>query len=220
MTAYQQSATTESTYWPDHQVDAKRVPGGIAVGSNILARNERLDGPQTERLLRRAPTAVYTIPVSSQFTTLTWDTDSGLIAQVTLSKNSQFLNPVNVATGDVLLLELVQDATGSRTVTWGNAFVWASGSAPTLSTAANASDFLVFRALSPTRLIGWKIGEGGSAGADATARAAAAAARAIADAALPRAGGTMTGALTLAGDPSADLHAATKQYNRQSAGGR
>lgn len=34
----------------------------------------------------------------------------------------------------------------------------------------------------------------------------------LANAALPKAGGTMTGALTLAADPTADLEAATKQY--------
>jgi hypothetical protein len=34
----------------------------------------------------------------------------------------------------------------------------------------------------------------------------------VADAALPKAGGTMTGDITLAGDPDADLKAAPKQY--------
>jgi hypothetical protein len=46
----------------------------------------------------------------------------------------------------------------------------------------------------------------------AAAQAAADAAQADADAALPKAGGTMTGKITLDGDPSASLHAATKQY--------
>lgn len=41
---------------------------------------------------------------------------------------------------------------------------------------------------------------------------AAAAAQATANAALPKAGGTMTGYITLNGDPSSALHAATKQY--------
>ena len=54
---------------------------------------------------------------------------------------------------------------------------------------------------------------------DATARAAAAAARTAADAALPKAGGTMTGDLTLQGAPTADLHAATKKYVDDNAGG-
>ena len=55
-------------------------------------------------------------------------------------------------------------------------------------------------------------GGGGGGGTDQQARTAAAAAQSTADAALPRAGGTMTGALTLSGDPAADLHASTKRY--------
>ena len=56
-------------------------------------------------------------------------------------------------------------------------------------------------------------------GASATVKArieagetATAAAQATADAALPKAGGTMTGDLILAGDPEVDLEAVTKQY--------
>lgn len=43
-------------------------------------------------------------------------------------------------------LYLKQDATGSRTVTWPSGISW-SGGAPTLSTAANAVDVLVFETL-------------------------------------------------------------------------
>ena len=53
---------------------------------------------------------------------------------------------------------------------------------------------------------------------DATARAAAAAAKTVADAALPVAGGTMTGKITLDGAPTANLHAATKKYVDDNAG--
>lgn len=45
-----------------------------------------------------------------------------------------------------------------------------------------------------------------------TARAAAAAAQSTADDKVSKAGGTMTGALTLSGDPYEDNHAATKKY--------
>jgi hypothetical protein len=41
---------------------------------------------------------------------------------------------------------LTQDGTGSRTVTWPTV-KWAGGTAPTLSTAANATDILVFESL-------------------------------------------------------------------------
>ena len=60
---------------------------------------------------------------------------------------------------------------------------------------------------------------GGDGGTDATARGAAAmaamaaaAAQATADAALPKAGGTMTGKIVLDGAPTANLHPATKAY--------
>ena len=56
------------------------------------------------------------------------------------------------------------------------------------------------------------------AGTDQTARDAAAAAKAVADAALPKAGGTMTGKIILDGAPSSDLHAATKKYVDDNAG--
>jgi len=43
-----------------------------------------------------------------------------------------------------MVLELTQDATGSRTVTWPGSVVWPGGAAPTLSTAAAAVDVLTF----------------------------------------------------------------------------
>ena len=43
-----------------------------------------------------------------------------------------------------LTFRLIQDGTGSRTVTWPAACKWASGTAPTLSTAASAVDIISF----------------------------------------------------------------------------
>lgn len=43
-----------------------------------------------------------------------------------------------------LTLYLVQDGTGSRTVTWPASVKWAFGSVPTLSTAANSVDIVIF----------------------------------------------------------------------------
>ena len=48
-----------------------------------------------------------------------------------------FTAPTNPCT---LMLTLIQDATGSRTVTWPATVKWPGGTAPTLSTAANARD--------------------------------------------------------------------------------
>lgn len=43
-----------------------------------------------------------------------------------------------------ILLKVVQDATGSRTVTWPGTVKWPGGTAPTLSTAANSVDIVTF----------------------------------------------------------------------------
>ena len=42
------------------------------------------------------------------------------------------------------MLWLIQDATGSRTITWPNTVRWAGGVAPTLTTTANAVDIVSF----------------------------------------------------------------------------
>jgi len=42
-------------------------------------------------------------------------------------------------------IRLIQDATGSRTVTWPATVKWPGGTAPTLSTAANAEDIIAFK---------------------------------------------------------------------------
>lgn len=43
-----------------------------------------------------------------------------------------------------LSLKLIQDATGSRTATWPATVKWAGGTAPTLTTTANAEDLITF----------------------------------------------------------------------------
>jgi len=53
-------------------------------------------------------------------------------------------NPTNLVKGGTYVLKITQDGAGSRALTYGNIFKWASGVAPVLSTAANAIDVLTF----------------------------------------------------------------------------
>lgn len=75
--------------------------------------------------------------------TLTWDLNSGLVARVTLAGNRTMAAPLNLRVG-TFLLTVIQDGTGSRTITWNAAFKWAGGTAPTLTTTAAAKDVLSF----------------------------------------------------------------------------
>lgn len=75
-----------------------------------------------------------------------WDLDQQPVSVIVLTGNPTIANPTNQVAGPLMLyrLTLVQDATGSRTVTWGSAYKFPGGVAPVLSTAANAVDELIF----------------------------------------------------------------------------
>ena len=64
---------------------------------------------------------------------------------VTLTGNARIANPSNQAAGQSGSIFITQDGTGNHTLSWGDsggtsAWYWVGGTAPTLSTAANAKD--------------------------------------------------------------------------------
>lgn len=50
----------------------------------------------------------------------------------------------SLTAGQVYRLVLLQDGTGSRTVTWGSTIKWIGGTAPTLTTTANKADIVTY----------------------------------------------------------------------------
>jgi hypothetical protein len=71
---------------------------------------------------------------------------------LTLAGNRTLSAPTGVTPGQTGHIYLVQDGTGSRTLAYNNAYVFVSGTAPTLSTAANAVDLLVYNAQTTTAI--------------------------------------------------------------------
>jgi len=61
---------------------------------------------------------------------------------LTLGASLTIANPTNLVVGQSGSIFLIQDGTGSRTISWGSYFDWAGGTAPTLSTAAGSVDRL------------------------------------------------------------------------------
>lgn len=59
---------------------------------------------------------------------------------VTLGGNRTLANPSNLTAGQSGSIFIVQDATGSRTLAYGNQYDFIGGTAPTLSTSPNAVD--------------------------------------------------------------------------------
>ena len=72
-----------------------------------------------------------------------WNLAISPIAKVTLGGNRTLNAPTGLRVGYVTLTVL-QDGTGSRTLTWNAVFKWPGGVAPVLSTAASARDLFSF----------------------------------------------------------------------------
>ena len=77
--------------------------------------------------------------------TITWDASTQDVAKVTLGGNRTLGSASNGTTGQFISLLIIQDGTGSRTLTWNAAYEFASDTAPTLTTTANLGDVFVFR---------------------------------------------------------------------------
>ena len=74
-------------------------------------------------------------------TSLTIDLLNGMAQKVTLTGNATLTinNPIS---GTTYTLVLIQDGTGTRTVTWPGTLVWQGGAAPTLTVTAGKADII------------------------------------------------------------------------------
>jgi hypothetical protein len=77
--------------------------------------------------------------------TVTWDVSTAPVAKLTLGGNRTISAPTNGATGQFISIAVIQDATGSRTLTWNSAYEFTGDTAPTLTTTVSKADVFVFR---------------------------------------------------------------------------
>jgi len=76
---------------------------------------------------------------------IAWNVATGQVAKVTLGGSRTMAAPTNLQDGACYTLNIIQDTTGSRTLSWNSVFAFTGGTAPTLSTAANAVDKISFQ---------------------------------------------------------------------------
>lgn len=70
------------------------------------------------------------------------DASLGNAFTVTLGGNRTLSNPTNLVAGSTYRWRIVQDATGSRTLAYGNLFKWPAATPPVLTIAANGIDLI------------------------------------------------------------------------------
>ena len=77
--------------------------------------------------------------------TIAWDVSTSSVAKVTLGGNRTLAAATNAQTGQFVSLLIIQDGTGSRTVTFNAVYEFTEDTAPTLTTTASKGDLFVFR---------------------------------------------------------------------------
>jgi hypothetical protein len=77
--------------------------------------------------------------------TVTWNASTQQVCKLTLGGNRTLSAPTNGVTGQFISIAVIQDGTGSRTLTWNSAYEFTGDTAPTLTTTINKADVFVFR---------------------------------------------------------------------------
>lgn len=127
--------------------------GTLTVNGGILGTPAITDGTATN---------VRTVPgigTATDGATVTFDLAVNQTWDVTLGDN-RTLAISNETAGQYFVINLKQDGTGERTVTWFSTIYWVDDTAPTLGTAANNVDSYGFLCTGTDTYRGYIIGEG------------------------------------------------------------
>lgn len=113
--------------------------------STLVLRDILLDGPGTiSSALRAAPAALASRATGlTDAATITIDCSRGSYHRVTLGGNRTMAAPIFPGDGQRLVVEVIQDATGSRTLTWNAAFSFGTIT-NALTTTASRRDIFEF----------------------------------------------------------------------------
>ena len=77
--------------------------------------------------------------------TIDWNAATQDVCKVTLGGNRTLNAPTNPTTGQFISILVIQDGTGSRTLTFNAIYEFKDDTAPTLTTTASKGDVFVFR---------------------------------------------------------------------------
>lgn len=131
-------------YIKDEDTEVRHNGTGWGAGANSFSTAANVWAGTGSGTIIDPPTlhAAHVPQVLTDGATVAWDMAAGFNARVTLGGNRTLGAPTNPKEGMTYVLEVIQDATGSRTLTWPAAFNWGSAGAPTLSTGANKVDIV------------------------------------------------------------------------------
>jgi len=141
LNAYAFSSFNIANTYTQAQIDA-----ALSLKANASA-TVNLTGAQTISGAKRG-----TVTALTDGATITADFAASNNFSVTLGGNRTLANPSNQTAGQSGAITITQDGTGSRTLAYGSNWKFSNGSAPVLTTTANAVDVLVYFVESGSRI--------------------------------------------------------------------
>lgn len=145
---------TAATAGTDYQAPIGTISGVVkGNGANALTAAS----PGTDYVAPGTATAFtkqqgFTLAALTDGATINWDVSGAQKAKVTLGGNRTMAAVTNAVEGTTYLLWVIQDGTGSRTLSWtttgAGSFDFGTGGSPTLTTTASKADLLSFEAIS------------------------------------------------------------------------
>lgn len=125
------------------------LPGGTAFATSAQYRNNTAGGIALSPEVAWGAAAEVALTYGA---TITPDMSTFLNAAFTATGNFTLANPTNAKVGQSGYIRIQQDATGSRTITFGTAYDFPLNMSKALSTAANSVDVLFYTVRSATEI--------------------------------------------------------------------
>lgn len=130
---------------------------GVEIGVDVQAYD--VDTAKTDVVQSFTAAQRGSVSALTDGATITPDFNVANNFSVTLGGNRTLANPTNLTAGQSGIIVITQDGTGSRTLAFGSYWKFATGTAPTLTTAAAAVDVLAYYVESSTRITARLIGD-------------------------------------------------------------
>ena len=115
---------------------------GLVIGTNVQAYDA--DNVVKDVANEYTKTQNFNATTLTDGATIAWDASLNQVCSVTITDNRTMAAPTNLVDGGFYHLTVIQDGTGSRTLTWNAVFKWPSDTAPTLTTTASEQDEFTF----------------------------------------------------------------------------
>ena len=123
---------------------------GLVIGTDVQAYDA--DTAKTDVVQSFSVAQRGTITALTDGSSITPNMNNANNFSVTLGGNRTLANPTNLTAGQSGVIVITQDGTGSRTLAYGSNFKFPGGTAPTLTTTANAVDVLAYYVESSSRI--------------------------------------------------------------------